>query len=144
MFGRCAQDNWRILRILTINYGVRYEATTVLTEVHGRLSTLRNMTDTQMHLGDPYYNNPTLKDFSPRLGVAWDPFGSGKTAVRAGFGIYDVLPLPYTILISGAGSAPFTTAPTLVRPGAGTFPNGAYNLALNAVAQGPLVSRSEE
>jgi hypothetical protein len=51
-----------------------------------------------------------------------------------------VLPLPYTILISGAGSAPFTTAPTLVRPGAGTFPNVAYNLALSAVAQGPLVS----
>jgi hypothetical protein len=140
LFGGYAQDDWRILHNLTINYGVRYEATTVLTEVHGRLATLRNMTDTQMHLGDPYYNNPTLKDFSPRLGVAWDPFGSGKTAVRAGFGIYDILPLPYTILISGAGSAPFTIDPTLVRPGAGTFPNGAYSLALNAVAQGPLVS----
>jgi len=140
LFGGYIQDDWRILHNLTFNYGVRYEATTVPTEVHGRLSTLRNMTDTQVHLGTPYFNNPTLKDFSPRLGVAWDPFGNGKTAVRSGFGIYDVLPLPYTILISGAGSAPFTTDPTLVHPGAGTFPNVAYNMALNAVAQGPLVS----
>jgi len=140
LFGGYLQDDWRILHNLTFNYGVRYEATTVPTEVHGRLSTLRNMTDTEMHLGSPYFDNPTLKDFSPRLGVAWDPFGNGKTAVRSGFGIYDVLPLPYTILISGAGSAPFTTAPTLVHPGTGTFPNVAYNLALNAVAQGPLVS----
>lgn len=140
LFGGYVQDDWRILHNLTLNFGLRYEATTVPTEVHGRLANLRNMTDTQMHLGDPYFDNPTLKDFSPRLGVAWDPFGTGKTALRAGFGVYDILPLPYTILISGAGSAPFTVAPTLVRPGAGTFPNSAYDLALNAVAQGPLVS----
>ena len=116
LFAGYAQDNWRIRNNLTLNYGVRYEMVTVPTEVHGRLSTLRNMTDAQVHIGDPYFSNPTLKDFSPRLGFAWDPYGHGKTSVRAGFGIYDVLPLPYLFLISSAGSAPFTVDPTLVHP----------------------------
>lgn len=138
LFGGYAQDTWQIRHNLTLNYGVRYEMTTVPTEVHGRLSTLRNMTDAQMHLGNPYFDNATLKDFSPRLGFSWDPYGTGKTALRAGFGIYDVLPLPYLYLISSAGSAPYTVEPTLVRPGAGTFPGPAYNLAVNLVAQGPL------
>ena len=140
LFGGYAQDSWRVRPNLTINYGLRYEVTTVPTEVHDRLSTLRNMTDTQVHLGNPFFDNPTLKDVSPRIGFSWDPYGSGKTAVRAGFGMYDVLPLPYLYLISAAGSAPYTIAPTLVHPGAGTFPKGAYPLALEAVAQGPLVS----
>lgn len=140
LFGGYAQDNWHILPNLTLNYGVRYEMVTVPTEVHGRLATLRNMTDTQLHIGNPFFSNPTLKDFSPRVGFSWDPYGNGKTAVRAGFGIYDVLPLPYLYLISGAGSAPFTINPTLVHPGTGTFPNSAYDLSLAAVASGPLVS----
>jgi hypothetical protein len=140
LFAGYAQDNWRIRNNLTLDYGVRYEMVTVPTEVHGRLSTLRNMTDAQVHIGNPYFSNPTLKDFSPRLGFAWDPYGHGKTSVRAGFGIYDVLPLPYLFLISAAGSAPFTIEPTLVHPGAGTFPTGAYDLAVSAVSSGPLAN----
>ncbi len=139
LFGVYGQDSWRVKHNLTLNLGLRYEITTVPTEVNGRLSTLRSMTDSTMHIGNPYFDNPTLKDLSPRLGFSWDPYGTGKTAVRGGFGIYDILPLPYLYLISGAGSAPFTTEPTLVHPGAGTFPTKAYNLALNEVAQGPLV-----
>src|SRR5260370_11460598 len=52
-------------------------------------------------------NNPTLKNFEPRIGFSWDPFKTGKTAVRAGFGIFDVLPLPYEFGLNTAATAPF-------------------------------------
>jgi hypothetical protein len=35
-----------------------------------------------------YLRNPDLKNFEPRIGIAWDPFGTGRTSVRTGFGIY--------------------------------------------------------
>jgi hypothetical protein len=138
LIGIYVQDGWRVRHNLTLDYGLRYEITTVPTEVHGRLSTLRNMTDAQVHMGDPFFSNPTLRNFSPRLGFAWNPDGKGHTALRGGFGIYDVLPLSYLYLISAAGSAPFTVDPTLVRPGAGAFPTQAYKQAVSLVAQNPL------
>src|SRR5580693_264369 len=93
--GLYAQDDWRFRRSLTLNLGVRYEMSTVPTEVQGKLSNLYNLADSSPHLGDPYFLNPTLRNFEPRVGFAWDPFRNGKTAIRGGFGMYDSLPMLY-------------------------------------------------
>ena len=112
LFGGYIQDDWKVRPRLTLNIGLRYEMVTVLNEVQGKLTSLRNPTDPLPYCGTtnfalsnilgkpgcagqaPFYNNPTTLDFEPRFGFAWDPKGDGKTAVRGGFAIFDVLPLP--------------------------------------------------
>ena len=107
IFGAYVQDDWRLRSNLTVNLGLRYEMATVPTDSHGKLSTLINITDAEPHCGalypgcagvSPLFSNPTLHDFAPRVGFSWDPFRDGKMAVRAGFGMYDVLPLTYEFL----------------------------------------------
>jgi Carboxypeptidase regulatory-like domain/TonB-dependent Receptor Plug Domain len=125
--GGYAQDDFRWRRNLTINLGLRYEFASVPTEAHGKLAALRHLTDALPHLGDAYFSNPTGRDFQPRVGLAWDPFGNGKFAVRSGFGIFDVLPLPYEFELLSQFAAPFFElgSPTNLPPG--SFPQQAFS-----------------
>src|SRR6266566_4928403 len=97
LFALFAQDDYRWKSNFTWNIGLRYEFATVPTEVNGKISNLRRITDPQLTIGNPWHSNPSLKDFAPRVGLAWDPFKNGKTSVRAGFGIFfdQILPKYY-------------------------------------------------
>jgi outer membrane receptor protein involved in Fe transport len=119
LVGAYVQDDWRWKPNLTLNLGLRYEMTTVPTEIHGQLANLRpnpvqpsinglpNFSDPNAHLGDPFFSNPTVKNFEPRVGFAWDPFNNKTMAVRGGFGMFDVLPLPYQFILLTNQATPF-------------------------------------
>src|SRR6202166_3752312 len=131
LFGGYVQDDWRFKPNLTLNLGLRYEMVTVPTETAGKLAVLRNLSDATPHLGDPFFNNPTTKNFEPRVGFAWDPFRNGKMAVRGGFGMFDVLPLPYQFTLLTTLAAPFFQYTSINNPGAGSFPNNLPPLPSN-------------
>ena len=130
LFGAYVQDDIHMRPNFTLNVGLRYEMTMVPTEVNGKLSTLRNLTDTQPHLGNPYFSNPTTTNFEPRIGFAWDPFRTGKTSIRGAFGIFDSLPLPYEFELLSSLAAPFLElgSATNLTAKPGIFPSGAFPL----------------
>ena len=123
IFGAYVADDIRLFRNLTLNLGLRYEMATVPTETKGKIATLRGISDATVHTGDPYFLNPTLHNFEPRIGFSWDPFKDGKTALRGGFGVFDVLPLPYETQNLTLFAAPFYLLGTAGNLSQGDFPN---------------------
>jgi hypothetical protein len=121
-------DDYRVAHNLTANLGVRYEVASVPTETAGRLSNLPTLTAATPNLGSPYFSNPTFKDVAPRIGLAYAPFGNGKTAIHAGYGIYDSLPLDYLFEGLTILSAPSFQSGSISTGLTGLFPTGGYAL----------------
>ena len=109
-----AQDSWKLRSNLTLNYGLRWELNTPFKDNLHRVQTFRpgqattvypcstascpgGTSDPNFPLGlvvagdkgvpggltDTYYGS-----WAPRIGIAWSPGSSGKTSIRAGFGIF--------------------------------------------------------
>lgn len=147
------QDDWKVTRRLTLNLGVRYDYLGPSTDVKNRLgnfdpsrldaTTLANGGPGILNgfilpaaanfgsiKGTPGVSASTLlsnspHDFAPRVGLAWDVMGDGKTAVRAGYGLYYVR-ISNQTLLQLITAAPFFQLSASVFPGtplSNPFPN---------------------
>ena len=133
IFAAYLQDDWHLRPNLTLNLGLRYEMSTVPTETNGKIVNLRNLMDPLPVCGripssggcsgtGAFFDNPTTKNFEPRVGFAWDPFSNGKTAVRGGIGLFDVLPLPYQFVLLTTQAAPFFSYTAINSPSGACAP----------------------
>ena len=83
------QDSWRMNRHLTVNYGVRYDVE--ISPLFAPATAVNAAAEQALGVGEGIprdYNN-----VAPRIGLAWDPAGNGKTVIRAGYGLFYDHPL---------------------------------------------------
>lgn len=96
--GFYAQDTWRVHSRISLNYGIRFEAYPVWKERFGQTTSFvpglqstrfPNAAPGLVFDGDegfPYGNDN--RNIAPRIGVAWDVFGTGRTAIRSSWGVF--------------------------------------------------------
>jgi hypothetical protein len=140
-----AEDSWRVSHQLTVNYGLRYQTTWGLFEGSGRSEADNAGYVTLQALQIPIV--PGLpsdyrKQIAPRLGIAYSPGDSGKTVIRAGFGLYydDLAQNGWATAFQGVNHSNYTTGTCSLTGGPGTYAlSGAGCLAGGSGATGDLV-----
>jgi hypothetical protein len=114
-YGAFLEDDWRVVRNLTVNFGLRYEFSSVVQEHHdllGNFDPNLGMVQVGHQISSLY--NPDHTNLGPRMGFAWDIGGNGRTVLRGGGGlIYETVNWQSFIAFNnafGPGSVP-TGAP---------------------------------
>jgi hypothetical protein len=121
-WGLFAQDDYRITQKLTLNLGLRYDVVHPIKDAHNQLANYvpaEGIVQVGDGISEPY--NTNYNNVSPRLGVAWDVFGTGHTVVRSGFGMIYVQPSIRTFMFSGGGLNLNPSGLPGVTPGNGTI-----------------------
>ncbi|MGC4053801.1 MAG: TonB-dependent receptor [Paludibaculum sp.] len=120
-FAAYGQDEWRITSRLTLNYGARWEVSTPYVDIRNRMNSWSPGKQSSVYANAPkgllFPGDPGVPDgiapvywkgLMPRVGLAWDPNGNGRTSVRAAYGIY------YDSFTNGVGGplqAPLSALP---------------------------------
>jgi hypothetical protein len=124
--GFYAEDSWRVSHQLTVNYGLRYQATWGLFNGSGRTEADNAAYVTLQALQIPIVPSVPRdyrKQIAPRLGIAYSPGSSGKTVIRAGFGLYydDLAQNGWATAFQGTNNSNFTTGTCSLTGGPGTY-----------------------
>ena len=117
--GAFVQDAWKITPRLMLDLGLRYDWYGTPSEASNRFVEFDPTTDSLVHVGQSggpsLVYNQSAKNFQPRLGLAWDVFGSGKTVVRTAYAIMSnqtELALTDNLLSNPPNSVPVSFSPT--------------------------------
>jgi len=134
--GLFVQDNYKLRTNLTVEMGLRWDWNKTPTERFDRLVNFDPATASLRRVGtdiDRIYHENN-KNFQPRFGVAWDPWGDGKTSVRAAYAVLTEQPI--TSIASALSSNPPLAVPVALPAGTTTtFAN-----ALNQVRAGGTIA----
>jgi hypothetical protein len=139
-YGLYIQDSYRITPRLTVNLGLRWDYSGVVKEKNNLFSNATSFdpaagTLTLTQVGQPGLSSlyePDYKNFAPRISLAWDVTGKGKTVLRAGYGIfYDAFSQDFFL-----GHLPY---PPFFAPGPAYNPIGPAQIIPSA-ATGPIVA----
>jgi hypothetical protein len=92
LFRPFVEDDWRVSKTLTVNLGLAWALVTPVTEAHNRMADFDPATGTFLIAGQGASSSAGIQmdktALEPRLGIAWRPFNSERTVIRAGYAIF--------------------------------------------------------